>query len=61
MKTLNGNIKATIVGYLTAVINSLVVLDLDNMDYSLPSNWVKLFVAIVMPIFAGHITEIKSK
>lgn len=61
MKTyLNRSNKATIAGYITAIFNALVVLDLDVLNYNLPSTYVKLFGSIVMPIVAGHITEIKK-
>lgn len=59
-KYLNRSNKATIAGYITAVFNALVVLDLDVLNYSMPSTYVKLFGAIVLPIIAGHATEVKK-
>lgn len=59
-KILSNSNKATIAGYITAIFNALVVLDIDNMDYTKPSTWLKLFGALVLPIVGGHMTEIKK-
>jgi len=56
---LSKNSKATIAGYLTAVYNAIMVIDIDNLNFNLPSTYFKLFGAIIMPIVAGHITETK--
>ncbi len=52
---------ATIGGYLTAIYNSLFVLDIDNLNYHLPSTYLKLVGAILFPIVAGHATQLKDK
>lgn len=60
-KLLNDNsLKSTIAGYIIAIFNSLVVLDIDNLDYSLPSTYLKLIGALVLPIVGGHMTQLKS-
>ncbi len=59
MKLTKSN-KATIAGYLMAIYGATMVLDLDTLDYSLPSTYVKLFGAIIMPILAGHSTQLKG-
>lgn len=59
-KFLNKNTKATIAGYVLALYNSLLVLDIDKLDFSLPSTYLKVFGAIVLPIIGGHMTEIKN-
>lgn len=59
-KFLNKDNMATISGYTIAILNSIIVLDIDKMVYTLPSTWLKLIVAIVMPIVGGHITEVKT-
>lgn len=59
MKNKKSNI-ATIGGYFTAIYNALFVLDIDNMDYHLPSTYLKLIGAIVLPIVSGHATQIKD-
>lgn len=51
---------ATLGGYITAIFNAVIMLDVDNLNYTLPSTWLKLFGAIVMPIIGGHVTELKS-
>lgn len=51
---------ATIGGYVTAIFNALVVLDIDTLDYHLPSTYLKLFGAVVLPILAGHATQLKG-
>lgn len=51
---------ATMGGYVTAIFNALVVLDMDHMDWHLPSSYLKIFGAMVLPIFGGHITQMKS-
>jgi len=51
---------ATIGGYITAIYNALFVLDIDNLDYHLPSTYLKLFGAVVLPILAGHATQLKE-
>lgn len=54
------NLKATLAGYITAMFNALIVIEIDHLDYTLPSTYLKLFGAIVMPIIGGHISEIKK-
>lgn len=60
MKFLNKSSKSTIAGYIVAVFNAVVILDVDNLDFILPSTYFKLFGAIVLPIIGGHATQIKS-
>ena len=60
-KWINKNTKATIVGYIAALMNAAVVIDWDNLDWSLISTWVKVIVGLGLPIVSGHMTEIKSK
>lgn len=60
LKRLNKNNLATIGGYASAIFNALAVIDIDSLDYTLPSTYLKLFGAIVMPIIAGHATEFKN-
>ncbi len=57
----NKNNKATIAGYATAIFNALIVLEIDHLDYTLPSTYLKLFGSIILPILGGHMSEIKSK
>lgn len=52
---------ATIGGYLTAIYNALFVLDIDNLDYHLPSTYLKLVGAILLPIVSGHSTQLIDK
>jgi hypothetical protein len=52
--------KATIAGYITAIFNALVAMDIDTLNWNLPSTYVKLFGIIVLPIVGGHMTEVKS-
>ena len=59
-KLLSRNSKATLAGYITAMFNAIVMIDVDNLDFTLPSTYLKLFGAIVMPIIGGHMTEIKD-
>lgn len=59
-KFLNKNNIATIAGYLSAVFNALAVIDIDALDYKMPSTYLKLFGAVVMPIIVGHVTEFKK-
>lgn len=59
MKNRNSSF-ATIGGYLMAIYNAVLILDIDNLDYHLPSTYFKLFGAIVLPIFAGHATQFKT-
>jgi hypothetical protein len=59
-KFLNKNRVATIAGYMSALFNALILLDIDLLDYSLPSTYLKIFGAIVAPIVAGHYTEFKK-
>jgi hypothetical protein len=56
----NKNNIATIGGYMSAIYNAILVIDIDNLDYSLPSTYLKLFGAILMPIIGGHATQIIS-
>lgn len=60
-KFFNNSSKSTIAGYIVAMFNGLIVLEVDHLDYTLPSTWLKLFGAIVLPIVGGHMTEIKHK
>ena len=57
---LNKNNKATIAGYITAIFNATMVIDIDHLDFTLPSTYLKLFGAIVMPIVGGHMTQMKD-
>lgn len=57
----NKNNLATIGGYMSAIYNSLLVIDIDNLNFSLPSTYLKLFGGVVMPIIAGHATQFISK
>jgi len=59
-KFLNKSNKSTIAGYITAVFNAIIMIDVDNLDFTLPSTYLKLFGAIVMPIIGGHMTELKD-
>lgn len=52
---------ATIGGYLTAIYNALYVIDIDNLDYHLPSTYLKLIGAILLPIVSGHATQLIDK
>lgn len=56
----NKNTKATIAGYIAAIMNAAVVIDWDNLDWSLISSWVKVIVGLGLPIVSGHMTELKS-
>ena len=51
---------ATLGGYFTAIYNALFVLDIDNLDYHLPSTYLKIIGAIVLPIISGHATQLKD-
>lgn len=57
---LNKSNKATIAGYVLAIYNGLIVLEIDHLDYTLPSTWLKLFGAIGLPILGGHMTQLKD-
>lgn len=59
-KFLNKSTRSTIAGYVVAVFNAIIILDVDNLDYNLPSTWLKLFGAIVLPIIGGHVTQMKD-
>lgn len=56
----NKSSKATLAGYATAIFNALVALDIDTLNWELPSTYVKLFGIIVLPILGGHMSEIKT-
>lgn len=56
---MNKSLNSTLAGYIVAAYNALAVIDIDNLDYHLPSTYFKLFGAIVLPIVGGHITKIK--
>lgn len=60
MSWLNKNRKSTIAGYIVAVYNASIMLDVDNLDWHLPSTYFKIFGAVVLPIIGGHVTEIKT-
>jgi len=60
-KFLNKSSRSTIAGYVVAIFNAVIMLDVDNLDYTLPSTWLKLFGAIVLPIIGGHVTQMKDK
>lgn len=59
-KIFNKNNIATLGGYITAVYNAILVIDIDNLNFSLPSTYIKLFGAIVMPIVGGHVTQMRN-
>lgn len=59
-KILTQNGKATVGGYVIAMYNALITIDVDNLDFGLFSTYLKLFGAIVMPILLGHATEAKE-
>jgi hypothetical protein len=59
-KFLSKNNKATIAGYATAIFNAIMVLDVDTLNWHLPSTYLKLFGAIVLPIIGGHMTQLKG-
>lgn len=59
-KFLNKSSRSTIAGYIVAIFNGIIILDVDNLDYTLPSTWLKLFGAIVLPIVGGHVTQMKD-
>ena len=52
--------QATLLGVLTSVATALTLVDLDKLDYSLPSTWVKLFV-VIMPAIGGSLSSINTK
>ncbi len=58
---LNRSNKSTIAGYFIAIYNALIMFDVDTLDYTLPSTWLKLIGAIALPIAMGHTTEVKKK
>lgn len=60
-KFLTQSNKATIGGYIIAIYNATMAIDVDNLNFSLPSTYLKLFGAVVMPILLGHSTEVKTK
>lgn len=60
-KWLNKNRKATILGYFAAIFNAAMVIDWDNLDWSLVSTWVKVLGALLGPILMGHTSELKVK
>lgn len=59
-KWFNKSSKSTIAGYIVALYNSLIMLNIDNLDFTLVSTYLKLFGAIALPILGGHLTEMKS-
>jgi len=59
-KFFNRSSKSTIAGYIVAIYNAIIMIDVDNLDFTLPSTYLKLFGAIVLPIVGGHMTEIKQ-
>lgn len=56
----NKNTKSTLAGYLVAVYNASIMLDVDNLDWTLVSTYLKIFGAVILPIIGGHTTEIKT-
>ena len=52
--------QATILGILTSIFTALTLVDLDKLDYTLPSTWVKLLV-IVLPAIGGSISSVNSR
>lgn len=55
----NRSLISTWAGILTSVVQALAVLDLDTMDYSLPSTWIKI-VLILLPAAGGYVSTIKQ-
>lgn len=60
MSWLNKSSKSTIAGYIVAVYNASIMLDVDNLDWTLVSTYLKIFGAVVLPIIGGHSTEMKT-
>lgn len=59
MKKSNDNL-ATILGLLTTLYSALILVDLDTLDYNLPSTYMKL-IGIILPTIGGYFSTVKSK
>lgn len=59
-KFLNKSSKATISGYVAAIMNASLVIDWDHLDWSLVSTYVKVIVGLGLPIVSGHMTQLKT-
>lgn len=56
-KSLNASSLATIFGIATSICTALAVVDLDKLDYSLPSTYFKLLV-LALPAVGGYMSTI---
>lgn len=59
-KFLNRNNKATITGYVAALLNSAILINWDILDWSKVSAYVTVIYGLLGPIFIGHGTQFKS-
>ena len=50
---------ATVLGLLTSLYSSLVLVDLDTLNYSLPSTYMKL-LGLILPAIGGFVSEVKK-
>ena len=52
--------KATVLGILTSIATALTFIDIDALNWHLPSTYLKLIV-IILPAIGGGASEISSK
>ncbi len=57
---MNNRKKATVLGILTSVATALTFIDIDKLDWSLPSTYLKLIV-IILPAIGGGASEISVR
>lgn len=56
-KKLNASALATIFGIATSICTALAVVDLDALDFSLPSTYFKLII-LLLPAIGGYMSTI---